>query len=188
MNIKQFTKFHKLFEVVYHLIVLNLLFIVGIISGGIIFGILPSAYSLVQGIERLNNGEETKVKFFFKDFKDSFFSINTSCFKLLMLIIIWFVQFIVFDRFFNSIYFILTGSILLLLVTYATNTPIYSEKNNIKRLVGTFLINPKLNFYLLLLSCIFLYVNEHISGLWLFLSFSAFQYFFEKAKKTLLRA
>lgn len=187
MDIKRFTKFHRLFELVYQLIVLNLLFIIGVLFGGIIFGILPSGYNLVQGIGRINNGEEIRVKDFFKGFKESFFSINTSCFMLLLLIILWVAQFVLLGQFFNKVYFIMTGAMLLLLVAYAINTPVHSKKNNFKRLVGIFLINPKLNFYLLLLSCIFLYVNDHISGLWLFLSFSSFQYFFEKAKKTLLR-
>lgn len=187
MDIKRFTKFHKIFESVYQLIVLNLFFIMGVLSGGIILGILPSGYSLAQGIDRINNGEEIRGKDFLMDFKKSFFSINSSCFMLLLLIIIWIVQFVLIGQFFNSLYFIMTGAILLLLVVYATNMPIYRENINMKRLVAMFLINPKLNFYLLLLSCIFLYVNEHVSGLWLFLSFSSFQYFFEKAKKSLLR-
>ncbi|WP_326931605.1 DUF624 domain-containing protein [Enterococcus avium] len=187
MDTKRFTKFHRLFELVYQLIVLNLLFIIGVLFGGIIFGILPSGYNLVQGIDRINNGEEVRVKDFFKGFKETFFSINTSCFMLLLLIILWIAQFVLLGQFFNKVYFIMTGAMLLLLVAYAINTPVHNKKNNFKRLVGIFLINPKLNFYLLLLSCIILYVNDHISGLWLFLSFSSFQYFFEKAKKTLLR-
>ncbi|OJG57298.1 hypothetical protein RV07_GL003593 [Enterococcus malodoratus] len=43
----------------------------------------------------------------------------------------------------------MTGAMLLLLVAYAINTPVHNKKNNLKRLVGIFLINPKLNFYLL---------------------------------------
>lgn len=186
MNVGRFAKFHRLFELVYQLIILNFLFILGIFSGGVIFGILPSAYSLVQGIKRIDNGEEILVRNFFRDFKKSFISIHSSYFKLLMLIVIWFIQFVIFRQFFYPIYFNITGVILLLLVIYAINTPLH-RKNNLTRLVGILLINPKLNFYLLLLSCVFLYINEHVSGLSLFLSFSVFQYFFEKAKKMLLR-
>lgn len=183
----KFLKFQKLFDILYHLIVLNILFVIGVLAGGIILGILPSMYSLVTEIEKIIIGRETNIESFIHNYKASFFLINKSYAKLLLLIVAWIIQFIFLHEVFNIIYFTVTGVMLLLFVLYATNRKLTDKNNHLKKVIEMFLINPKLNIYLILLGIIFIYMNERISGLWLFLSFSLYQFLFERVKKALLR-
>lgn len=183
----KFIKLQRLFDIIYNLIVLNILFIIGLLLSGIILGILPGMYSLVKEIEKIIIGEETSIKSFFHNYKSSFLFINKSYSKLLLLIVAWFIQIVFFYQVVNTIYFAVTGILLFLFVVYATNIPLNDKNRHLKNLVEIFLINPKLNIYLILLGIIFIYMSERVSGLWLFLSFSSYQFLFERAKKTLLR-
>lgn len=174
--IMNFSKIWNITELIYNLIILNLLWLLTTMLGGFIFGIVPSTFCLINQLKRLINKEKVSIYTYFNDYIKSFLSTNKMHITLIGFLIIWSLQFFFFHQYINVIYFISTGILLLLLIIYATKIVKTSIKNNFKSVMIAFIKNPKFNIYMLLLGLLFSYITINIEGFWLFFSFSSYIY------------
>lgn len=179
-------KLKSIVDLVYKLILLNLIWLIMTMCGGIIFGIIPSSICLAEQIQKILTGEESTIKNFLSSYKAKFIGANKKYILLTLLFVCWIIQFLLFFSILSSLYFITTGILLIMILTYASTS--YKEipdRNAFKYTVGIMVINLKFNFYLITIGLLIIYATFTIKGLWMFLSISAFAYFFEKGKKTL---